>query len=136
LGIGYRHRLNDIWGVGVNLSHGNWVPELTLGADFSSSSDTNRHFQNALLASLGVNYFFVSRDRARLGIGLFGTTCISAGKTTLGVELPLTVEYFMTPNLSISASTGFAFSGDSARTHFMLGPKSILGSLGITWYFK
>ena len=136
-GIGYRHRLNDIWGAGVNLRAGNFVPEFTLGLDVGGEGgDTNEFGEGPVFLSLGASYYFLHADNAHLGLGLYGMTQVLGSKTMLGAELPLTVEYFIVPKLSIQASTGIALTDLADRVSFSIGPQSILGSLGFTWYLK
>ena len=137
LGVGYRHRLNDVWGAGVNLRAGNLVPEFTLGMDVGGESgDTSEVGEGHLFLSLGASYYFLHADNAHLGLGLYGMTQLLGSKTMLGAELPLTVEYFIVPNLSVQASTGVVVTDLADKVSFSVGPQSILGSLGFTWYFK
>jgi hypothetical protein len=136
-GIGYRHRLNDIWGAGVNLRDGNFVPEFTLGLDVGGEgSDTAEAAEGRLFMSLGASYYFLHADNAHLGLGLYGMTQVLGSKTMLGAEVPLTVEYFIIPKLSVQASTGVVLTALADKVNFSIGPQSILGSLGFTWYLK
>jgi hypothetical protein len=137
LGIGYRHRLNDIWGMGVNLRSGNFVPEFAVGLDVGGEgSDTVESSEGRLFLSLGASYFFLSADNAHLGLGLYGMTQLLGSKMMLGAEVPLTVEYFVIPKLSIQASTGVVLTDLTDNTSISVGPQSILSSLGFTWYLK
>lgn len=136
-GIGYRHRLNDISGVGVNLRDGNFVPEFTLGLDVGGEgSDTTEPGEGRLFLSLGASYYFLHADNAHLGLGLYGMTQLLGKKTMLGAEVPLTVEYFIIPKLSVQASTGVVLTDLADSMNLRIGPQSILGSLGFTWYLK
>jgi hypothetical protein len=137
LGIGYRHRLNDIWGAGVNLRAGNLVPEFTLGLDFGGEgSDTTESSEGLFLASLGASYFFLHYDNAHLGAGAYGMVQFLGSKAALGLEIPLTAEYFIVPSLSVQASTGVVVSDLTDKARISIGPQSLLGSLGFTWYFR
>jgi hypothetical protein len=136
-GIGYRHRLNDIWGAGVNLRAGNLVPEFTLGLDVGGESgDTTEAGEGRLFLSLGASYYFLHADNAHLGLGLYGMTQVLGSKTMLGAEVPLTVEYFILPKLSVQASTGVVLTDLADKVNFSIGPQNVLGSLGFTWYLK
>jgi len=136
-GIGYRHRLNDIWGAGVNLRAGNFVPEFTLGMDVGGESgDTTEVGEGRLFLSLGASYYFLHADNAHLGLGLYGMTQVLGSRTMLGAEVPLTVEYFIIPKLSVQASTGIVLTDLADKVRFSIGPQSILGSFGFTWYLK
>lgn len=126
LGIGYRHRLTDIWGLGFVARIGGLVPELTLGVNDSM----------AFGGSLGVSYFPIHYDKLWAGLGLFA--CASAGKgaPNLSFELPLTLEYFVIPPLSVQASVGPIVSKSDSAYKFSFGPRTIVSSLGLTWYPK
>lgn len=126
-GIGYRHRLADNWGISAAARLGALAPEVTLGLNPSGR----------LMTSLGANCFFRNQGNLRVGVGLFAGLGIERGEhLRWSVELPLTAEYLITPGLSIQASLGPVFSAQGSKQTFSIGPRTMTGSLGFTWYFQ
>jgi hypothetical protein len=133
LGVGYRHRLDNNWGLGVNARIGSFVPEATIGFDLMNHGGQS---ENRVLASLGVHCFFWNSARTHAGLGLVAGGDWLNDKPTWSLQLPLTAEHFVSDRLSVQASVGpfMTFAGDSI--HFALGPMRLTGSLGFTWYVK
>ena len=126
-GIGYRRRLADNWGIGAAARLDVLAPEVTFGLDTSGK----------LMTSLGASYFFRNEGGLRVGLGLFAGLGIEQGEQLRwSVELPLTAECLVVHGLSIQASLGPVLSAQGSKQTFSIGPRTMTGSLGFTWYFN
>ncbi|MEO0109106.1 MAG: carboxypeptidase-like regulatory domain-containing protein [candidate division WOR-3 bacterium] len=127
LGLAYRQCLSGIWGIGVNLPMSELVPELTIGGEYAPRG-------SALLASLGVRYFFSRMGNLRMGAGVVLSSRLAQRGSRFALEIPVTAEYFLHPDFSIQTSVGPYFTTDGHTFESAVGPKHLLGSMGLTWY--
>jgi hypothetical protein len=137
-GIGFRQRLDGISGLAVNARIGDFVPDASF--DCELDHDNGRWENDYLSASLGLNYFFLQSHNAHFGVGVTGTDEWQVlSDRTFSVQVPLTVEYFLTSRFSVQAGCGLYVDfrpGEVNSTRFDIGPGSLTGSLGFTWYVE
>jgi hypothetical protein len=133
LGVGYRHRLDDNWGLALNARIWNVVADVSFGCNFWQEDS---HSDNRLFASAGLSYFFLNEDNAHLGAGVVGTGWwLNDTDRKFSLQFPLTVEYFLAPPLSVQASAGLVLTSDTLGHYTTIGPSNLTGSLGFTYYY-
>jgi hypothetical protein len=131
-GLGYRHRLDDNWGLALNARVWNVVADVSFGCNFWQEDS---HSDNRLFASAGLSYFFLNEDNAHLGAGVVGTGWwLNDTDRKFSLQFPLTVEYFPTSQFSVQLSTGVVRTCGRDSVNWMIGPANPLGSCGFTWY--
>ncbi len=159
---------------GGNFSTFEYIAERT-GDDDEVTRTTETGLATAVDLSIGFVYNFARSLHANLGIGLRGAlgfrtaqaqrqAAIRAGETDpdalealdggteFAIEVPLTVEFFLSDSFSVSASTGLLFSLVPAEGPILegeglsrltpddtwgitLGAGSVTGTLGVVYYF-
>ena len=172
-GIGVEQSLGGVTGVTLR-----YFPTRSLGVLFTGGmglSVTEEDLDNGeskhalsvgVAASLGIVYNFARSLHANLGIGArvsAGLGAISAAELTQdtdkelalewALEVPLTAEFFLSDNFSLSVATGlllrfvpqagaalspsgFGGGGSASKAAIVgVGAGSVLGTLGIVYYF-
>ena len=134
IGFGYRRRLDGVWGIAAGARFGGLVPDAGFGCDFVRDG---RYSNRRFFASLSLSYFMLRAGKAHLGLGLAGTGCwADDSPTRYSVQIPMTVEYFPVSRLSVQAGCGPYMAFQGGATEFLVGPQTLTGSLGFTWYVR
>jgi hypothetical protein len=158
-GVGLEQSLGGVSGLAVRY----WPAEdfgilATVGAEFVTQTDF-RFLNTTVVASTGFVYNFAESLHANFGAGLrfaLGFTTdntTDTGRTEFDIEIPLTAEFFLSDNFSVSVAVGVLIAivpgGGAVLDHgdepddtnsidqdtVRFGIGAITGNLGLMYYF-